>query len=186
MRSPHCGQSQSAWVESSTQQGQALGPGSRGGGPGGPPPSPETLICIQGSCHAADTPPLPFAQSLLRLSLSSQCGEFSSHPEQNRILPNTPASDIVGPRSMWNLNSLCVQLLSQVRLFVTPWTEDARLFYLLEFAQTMSIESLMLSDHLILSRPFFLLPDQGSNLDPCFGSSDLNHWTTRDAPCQFF
>ena len=77
-----------------------------------------------------------------------------------------------GPRSMWNLNSLCVQLLSQVRLFVTPWTEDARLFYLLEFAQTMSIESLMLSDHLILSRPFFLLPDQGSNLDPCFGSSE--------------
>ena len=73
---------------------------------------------------------------------------------------------------MWSLNALCVQLLRQVRLFVTAWTEDARLPYLLEFAQTMSIELLMLSDHLILSCPLFLLPDQGSNLDPCFGSSE--------------
>ena len=77
-----------------------------------------------------------------------------------------------GPCSMWNLNSLCVHLLSQVRLFVTPWTEDARFPYLLEFAQTMYIESLMLSDHLIFSHPFFLLLDQGSNLDPYFGSSE--------------
>lgn len=157
-----------------------------GGGPRGPPPvAPETPSASR-EAATLQTPHLCLLLSLLHLSLSSQRGEFSSHPGRNRILPNTPASDIVGPCSMWNLNSCVFSCSVRSDSFVTPWTEDARLLYLLEFAQTMSIELLMLSDHLILSSPLFLLPDQGSNLDPALEAQNFNHWTTRDAPCQFF
>ena len=55
-----------------------------------------------------------------------------------------------------------VQSLSHVRLFVTPWTCSTpgfSVFYnLTEFAQLMSIESVMPSNHLILCRLLLLLP----------------------------
>ena len=61
-----------------------------------------------------------------------------------------------------------VQLLSHVRLFATPWTaaRQASLSFpvshsLLKF---MSIESLMLSHHLILCRPLLLLPSVFSSI----------------------
>lgn len=69
----------------------------------GAPTSLETLIPIQGSSHTADAPSLPFAQSLTLVSLSSQHVEFSSHPGQNLILPNTPASDIVDSLFFWTM-----------------------------------------------------------------------------------
>ena len=54
-----------------------------------------------------------------------------------------------------------VQALSRVRLFVTPWTaaQQASLsFTISEFAQLMSIESVMPSDHLIICCPLLPLP----------------------------
>ena len=50
-----------------------------------------------------------------------------------------------------------VQLLSRVQLFVTPWTAacPAISWNLLKL---MSIELVMLFDHLILCRPLLLLP----------------------------
>ena len=55
-----------------------------------------------------------------------------------------------------------VQLLSCVRLFATPWTEvrQAPLSFTISSSllELMSIESVMQSNHLILCRPFLLLP----------------------------
>ena len=55
-----------------------------------------------------------------------------------------------------------VQLLSHVQLFVTPWTAacQASLFFTISqsLLKLMSIESVMPSNHLILCRPFLLLP----------------------------
>ena len=55
-----------------------------------------------------------------------------------------------------------VQLLSHVRLFMTPWTAacQASMFYTIFWSlfKFMSIESVMPSNHLILCRPLLLLP----------------------------
>ena len=55
-----------------------------------------------------------------------------------------------------------VQLLSRVRLFVTPWTaaRQASLSFTLSqsLLKLVSIESVMPSNHLILCRPLLLLP----------------------------
>ena len=57
---------------------------------------------------------------------------------------------------------LSVQLLSRVRLFVTPWTaaHQASLSITNSWSlpKFMSIESVMPSNHLMLCRPFLLLP----------------------------
>ena len=54
-----------------------------------------------------------------------------------------------------------VQLLSHVRLFVTPWTAVRKASLFIANSQSwlklMSIESLMPSNHLILCRPLLLL-----------------------------
>ena len=55
-----------------------------------------------------------------------------------------------------------VQLLSHVRLFVTPWTAAYQASLSFNVSQSllklMSIELVMPSNHLILSFPFLLLP----------------------------
>ena len=53
-----------------------------------------------------------------------------------------------------------VQLLSRVRLFATAWTaaSQASLSFTISQSKLMSIESGMLSNHLILCRPLLLLP----------------------------
>ena len=57
---------------------------------------------------------------------------------------------------------LVVQLLSHVRLFVTPWTAAHQASLPFTISQSllklMSIESMMPSNHLILCRPLLLLP----------------------------
>ena len=55
-----------------------------------------------------------------------------------------------------------VKSLSHVRLFATPWTVAHQAFLSITNSRSppkpMSIESVMPSNHLILSRPFLLLP----------------------------
>ena len=54
-----------------------------------------------------------------------------------------------------------VQLLSRVWLFATPWTENTRPLSITNsrsLPKLMSIELVMPSSHLILCRPFLLLP----------------------------
>ena len=55
-----------------------------------------------------------------------------------------------------------VQLLDHVQLFATPWTEvcQASLSFIISqsFLKLMSNESMMPSDHLILSCPLILMP----------------------------
>ena len=55
-----------------------------------------------------------------------------------------------------------VQLLSHIRLFVTPWTAahqaSLSITNSLSLLKFMSIESMMPSNHLILCRPLLLLP----------------------------
>ena len=55
-----------------------------------------------------------------------------------------------------------VQLLSLVRLFMTPWTAACQTSLSITISQSSlrltSIESVMSSSHLILSRPLLLLP----------------------------
>ena len=63
---------------------------------------------------------------------------------------------------MLSTGVIVVQLLSLVRLFVTPWTAacQAPLSSTISrsLLKSMSIESVMLSNHLILCRPLLLLP----------------------------
>ena len=71
----------------------------------------------------------------------------------------------VGPTTfvfVFLIHFIVVQLLSRVQLFVTPWAVACQAppsptvsWSLLKF---MSIESVMLSNHLILCRPLLLLP----------------------------
>ena len=55
-----------------------------------------------------------------------------------------------------------VQLLSHVQLFLTPWTVACQASLSITNSQSliklMSIELVMLPNHLILCRPLFLLP----------------------------
>ena len=55
-----------------------------------------------------------------------------------------------------------VQSLSRVQLFATPWTAahqaSLSISNSMSFLKLMSIESVMTSNHLILCRPFLLLP----------------------------
>ena len=76
-------------------------------------------------------------------------------------------SRLGGSWTLWNISqhpaSAVVQLLSCVQLFLTPWTaaHQAPLSstgVCWSFLKVMSIESVMLSNHLILCCPFLLLP----------------------------
>ena len=55
-----------------------------------------------------------------------------------------------------------VQLLSRVRLFVTPWTAARQASLSIAISQSllklMSIESVIPSNHLVLCHPLLLLP----------------------------
>ena len=85
----------------------------------------------------------------LQITADGDC----SHEIKKRLL--------LGRKAMTNLSS--VQSLSQIRLFVTPWTGEACQASLSitnsrSPPKPMSIESVMPSNHLILSRPLLLLP----------------------------
>ena len=65
----------------------------------------------------------------------------------------------------WSYCWICfssVQSLSHVRLFATPWTAACQVSLSITNSQSpskpMSIESVMLSNHLIFCRPLLLLP----------------------------
>ena len=66
-----------------------------------------------------------------------------------------------------------VQSLSRVRLFATPWTAARQASLSITNSQSppkpMSIESVMLSSHLILCRPLLLLP----SICPASGSFQI-------------
>ena len=65
-------------------------------------------------------------------------------------------------KSSYNFVVVVVQSLSHVWLFVTPWTaaHQAPLSFTISqsFLKLMFVELMMLSNHLILCCPFFLLP----------------------------
>ena len=82
--------------------------------------------------------------------------------------------------SSWSKGNLCfssVQLLSCVRLFVTPWTAARQASLSITNSQSppkpMSIELVMSSSHLILCHPLLLLP---SNF-PSFGVFSKKYWS---------
>ena len=73
-----------------------------------------------------------------------------------------------------------VQLLSCVRLFVTPWTaaHQASLSITVSWSllRLMSIESVMPSNHLILCHPLFLLPSIFPSIRVFSNESVLLRW----------
>ena len=74
-----------------------------------------------------------------------------------------------------------VQSLSRVRLFATPWTAAHQTFLSISNSQSllklMSIESVMLSNHLILCCAFLVLPSGYPNMKVFFSESALhNRW----------
>ena len=84
--------------------------------------------------------------------------------------PSSLSFCLLSPRS-WPLRALCikdsavvfpVQSLSHVQLFVTPWTaaHQASLSFTVSWSllKLMSIELVILSNHLIVCLPLFLLP----------------------------
>ena len=62
----------------------------------------------------------------------------------------------------WEASVVVLQLLSRVRLFATPWTAACQAFLSFTISwsllKLMSIESVMPSNHLVLSHPLLLLP----------------------------
>ena len=79
-----------------------------------------------------------------------------------------------------------VQLLSHVQFFVTPWTAAHQSSLSITNCQSllklMSIESVMLSNHLILCHPLLLLPSIFSNIRVLSNESVLlirwpNYWS---------
>ncbi|WP_214646221.1 hypothetical protein, partial [Mycobacterium tuberculosis] len=65
-------------------------------------------------------------------------------------------------RRLFGFQFSSVQLLSHVRLFVTPWTAALQASLSITYAQSllklMSIQLVMPSNHLILCHPLLLLP----------------------------
>ena len=114
---------------------------------------------------------MPESKRELRWSLSS----LKVPREKVRAgLPTFP-TDICGQTSQlggsWTLRQVAqhpasvvvVQLLSCVQIYLTPWTAAhwapwSSTGVCWSFLQVMSIESVMLSNHLILCCPFLLLP----------------------------
>ena len=90
-------------------------------------------------------------------------------PNQHQVYVNslvssgrvTAQSSVVGTRYM-GVQFSSVQLLSHVWLFATPWTAACQAFLSITNSQNllklMSIELVMLSNHLILSRPLLFPP----------------------------
>ena len=90
-------------------------------------------------------------------------------PNQHQVYVNslvssgrvTAQSSVVGTRYM-GVQFSSVQLLSHVWLFATPWTAACQAFLSITNSQNllklMSIELVMLSNHLILSRPILFPP----------------------------
>ena len=84
-----------------------------------------------------------------------------------RYKPRPSGAPLVHQQETWGCaqsqgNSVVVQSLSCVRLFRTPWTaaHQASLLFTIfrSLLKLMSIESVMLSNHLILCHPLLLLP----------------------------
>ena len=77
-----------------------------------------------------------------------------------RTEPRLSHRDVGEPENKTTI--VVVQSLSHVQLFATPWTAacQASLSFTItqSFLKLMSIESVMPSNHLILCRPFLLLP----------------------------
>ena len=71
-----------------------------------------------------------------------------------------------------------VQSLSRVQLFVTPWTAARQASLSITNARSLlkliSIELVMLSNHLILCRPLLLLPSIFPNINVFFNDSVLH------------
>ena len=72
-----------------------------------------------------------------------------------------------------------VQLLSRVRLFVTPWTAARQASLSFTISQSslrlMCIESAMPSNHLIFCHPLLLLPSTFPSIRDCFSNESALH-----------
>ena len=116
-------------------------------------------------CHSSlPLSPLGILFVCLWLSLNSPACKNSSHfglgPPKRLYLQIMSHSGVQG----WALQhmSFVVQLLSHVQLFATPWTSahQASLSITISWSlpKLTSIESVVLSDYLILCQPLLLLP----------------------------
>ena len=102
-----------------------------------------------------------------------------THTCLTRISDTSPLKDRVQFSS--------VQLLSHVQLFVTPWTAACQASLSITSSQNLlrlmsTIESVMLSNHLILCPPFLLLPSIFPSIRVFFNESVLcimwpKYWT---------
>ena len=85
----------------------------------------------------------------------------SQEPEGRNKPPPTPRTS-TGPLTTFTAFVVVIQLLSRVSLFATPWTAALHVSLSLTISWSLpafiSIESEMLSNHLILYRPLLLLP----------------------------
>ena len=85
----------------------------------------------------------------------------SSHPASRLFIQLGCPEGQLGASTAF-LPFVVVQMLSRVRLFVTPWNAARQASLTSTISQSllklMSIESVMPSNHLILCRPLLLLP----------------------------
>ena len=101
----------------------------------------------------------PSSPGLLLHSLP-QCSKWQCRPlvPQTRNLESSLTLFLTSPRQFFS----SVQSLGRVQLLVTPWTAAHQASLYITNSQSllklMSTESVMPSNHLILSHPFLLLP----------------------------
>ena len=96
----------------------------------------------------------------------------------------------MGKQSLREIVCVYVQSLSCVWLFTTPWTTAHQISLSFTISQNslklMSIESMMLSNHVILCRPLLLLPSifpsiRIFSVSWLFASGDQNIWASASA-----
>ena len=102
------------------------------------------------------------SRSLLKLVSIGSVMTQPSHPLSSTSPPNLLATIFLLLQDFIILQLISVQLLSRVRLFVTPWTAACQASLSLtnswSLPKLMSIESVITSNHLILCRCLLLLP----------------------------
>ena len=114
------------------------------------PPARQTILLIQ----SIQIPPSQF-QFLLKTYLPQM-----TKRENDDTLQMRPAPPLITPGLLSRLYSLVVQLLSRIQLFAIPWTapRQASLSFRISrgLLKLMSIQSVMSSNHHILSFPLLL------------------------------
>ena len=132
---------------------------------------------------------LPFSQFSRSVMSETLCDPMDCNPPGSSVHGILQAGILEWVANSFSrsiVDFVIVQSLSRVRLFATPWTAARQASLSITSSQSllklMSIESVMLSSHLILCRPLLLLPPIPPSIRDFSNESTLhmrwpNYWS---------